>query len=257
MWNKSFTNKLSFVSEQHKVVIDRFCKEEDDIILVCKQDEVYTDYKCPRHTLKELVGDEEEAEEAEAVIEGMIPFNAVIVVSGKTTPYHHYSSTSPNELFAHSEDVFDTIEVTDEEAANCENDTRYQSKCKQWFSFRSGRITASRMKAVCRTPINNPSKSLLKDICYQANKKFSSKATEWGCEHGSMARHQYFTEISKKYENSKIKDVGFTIEYPYMGASPDGKASCDCCGKVLKEIKCPFCKRDSMIDNSADCITSD
>ena len=42
-----------------------------------------------------------------------------------------------------------------------------------------------------------------------------------------------------------------------MGASPDGKASCDCCGEVLIEIKCPFCKRDSMIDNSIDCIISE
>ncbi|XP_052085246.1 uncharacterized protein LOC127722415 [Mytilus californianus] len=73
---------LEFVSEQHKVVIDGFCKEEDDIILVCKQDEVYTNYKCPRHALNELVGDEEEAE---AVIDGMIPFNARIVVSGNNT----------------------------------------------------------------------------------------------------------------------------------------------------------------------------
>ncbi|CAG2236918.1 unnamed protein product [Mytilus edulis] len=70
---------LEFVSEQHSVVVDGFYKEEDDIVLVCKQDDVYSDYKCPLHALKELVGDEEEAD---AVIEGMIPFNAVIVVSG-------------------------------------------------------------------------------------------------------------------------------------------------------------------------------
>ncbi|XP_063401184.1 uncharacterized protein LOC134685393 [Mytilus trossulus] len=70
---------LEFVSEQHSVVVDGFYKEEDNIVLVCKQDDVYSDYKCPLHALKELVGDEEEAD---AVIEGMIPFNAVIVVSG-------------------------------------------------------------------------------------------------------------------------------------------------------------------------------
>lgn len=71
---------MQFVSEQHSVVVDGFYKEEDDIVLVCKQDDVYSDYKCPLHALKELVGDEEEAD---AVIEGMIPFNAVIVVSLK------------------------------------------------------------------------------------------------------------------------------------------------------------------------------
>ncbi|CAC5420283.1 unnamed protein product [Mytilus coruscus] len=72
----------TFVSEQHKVVIDGFYKEEDDIILVCKQDDVYSDYKCPLHALREVVSDEEQAE---TVIEGMIPFNAVIVVSGNNT----------------------------------------------------------------------------------------------------------------------------------------------------------------------------
>ncbi|CAC5382389.1 unnamed protein product [Mytilus coruscus] len=88
---------------------------------------------------------------------------------------------------------------------------------------------------VCRTPIDNPSKSLLKDICYPANNKFSSKETEWGCEHESMVRHHYFTEMSKKHENFEIKDVGFMIDprYLYMRTSSNGKASCDCCEKDM------------------------
>ncbi len=28
--------------------------------------------------------------------------------------------------------------------------------------------------------------------------------------------------------------------YPHMGASPDGLINCDCCGKGVIEIKCPY-----------------
>lgn len=29
-------------------------------------------------------------------------------------------------------------------------------------------------------------------------------------------------------------------EYPWLAASPDGIASCDCCGRRVIEIKCPY-----------------
>ena len=32
--------------------------------------------------------------------------------------------------------------------------------------------------------------------------------------------------------------------FPHLGATPDGIISCDCCGKGLIEIKCPFKHRD-------------
>ena len=153
-----------------------------------------------------------------------------------------------------ADEIFKDLQVTAEEARNCEFDTRDQAKCKQWFNFRSGRPTASRMKAICRTLLETPSKSLIKDICYP-NKKFSSKATDWGFEHESKARSEYLTKMSVTHTNFQIKEVGFFIDtkHPYIGASPDGIASCDCCGEVIIEIKCPFCKRDSVIDNSVDC----
>ena len=46
----------------------------------------------------------------------------------------------------------DTIKVTvsKDEARNVEESTQEQAKSETWFHFRAGRITASKMKSVCR-----------------------------------------------------------------------------------------------------------
>ena len=42
------------------------------------------------------------------------------------------------------------VTLTDEMALSVEKETRLQSDSKLWFTYRAGRVTASRMKAVCR-----------------------------------------------------------------------------------------------------------
>ncbi len=37
-----------------------------------------------------------------------------------------------------------------------------------------------------------------------------------------------------------------------MGATPDGKVSCDCCGRKVVEIKCPFCHKGDSIQLAMD-----
>ena len=54
------------------------------------------------------------------------------------------------------------IAVTENMAVYVEESTRDQYNSKLWFKFRSGRITASKMKSVCRTDAANPSQSLIK-----------------------------------------------------------------------------------------------
>lgn len=39
-----------------------------------------------------------------------------------------------------------------------------------------------------------------------------------------------------------------------MGASPDGRVSCDCCEDILVEIKCPYCQRTAEISDEVDCL---
>lgn len=65
------------------------------------------------------------------------------------------------------------IRVNQNEADAVQLATSDQANSKQWFSFRSGRITASRMKAVCSTDLTNPSQTLVKAVCYPDSKLFS------------------------------------------------------------------------------------
>ena len=39
-------------------------------------------------------------------------------------------------------------------------------------------------------------------------------------------------------------------DHPYIGASPDAIVTCDCCGKGIVEIKCPYCFRDKLPDDN-------
>ena len=56
-----------------------------------------------------------------------------------------------------------------------------QSKSREWFKYRAGRITASRFREVFHTDCHQPSLSLLKSIFYPEIHQFSTKATTWGC----------------------------------------------------------------------------
>ena len=48
------------------------------------------------------------------------------------------------------------------------------------------------------------------------------------------------------------------VERPYLGASPDGIVNCNCCGKGVLEVKCPFCIKEDLpgdLDETDFCMT--
>lgn len=61
----------------------------------------------------------------------------------------------------------------------------------------------------------------------------------WGCKHEKEARAAYQKKMESMHVNFHIVDSGLWInkDFPYLGASPDGIVSCDCCGIGLCEIK--------------------
>ena len=117
------------------------------------------------------------------------------------------------------------INVTAGQAEAVELATREQASSKLWFRFRSGRITASKMKTACRTDPTLP--ALSPDI--------------------------FIDTLKTLHNNVKVDEVGFFINpnVPHIGASPDGIVTCDCCGPSVVEIKCPFCVKDVKLDQQS------
>ena len=133
-----------------------------------------------------------------------------------------------------------------------EMETKSRSKSKLWYKYRAGTVTASRMRAVCHTNLADPSQSLIKSICYPDAFQFTSKATEWGCNHEKLAREMYEKVAKSQHQNFSVVENRLFInpEWPYIGA-PDGIVCCLCCGKGALEIKCPYCHRGEEIHFAA------
>ncbi|KAK3584344.1 hypothetical protein CHS0354_006335 [Potamilus streckersoni] len=120
---------------------------------------------------------------------------------------------------------------------------------KDWHRLRTGRITASLMKAVCTSSIDKPSISTIRDMCYPV--RFSNKATRWGCQHEKDALNAYRSKLGPIHDTLTVVECGLIInpECPHIGASPDALVSCNCCGEGTVEVKCPYCIRDTGIQN--------
>ena len=165
-----------------------------------------------------------------------------------------YNPENEELLYTELLEVCDELQlsVRPEEVQNIEVYTQEQAKSPAWFKQRAGRITASKMKAVCATDPSHPSQSLLSQICYPHLKKFTTPATTWGCEHEAVARLAYIEMMKPMHTNFQYRNSGFVVstEYPYIGASPDGVVQCDCCGCGVLEIKCPYCVRESTPDEA-------
>ena len=151
------------------------------------------------------------------------------------------------------------LEVSAEQAKEVESATRDQAKSKVWYRFRTGRITASKVKTVCKTKMASPAQSLIKSICYPESSKFSTEATRWGCDHEKAAVNQFVEHMKPFHEDLTVVESGLIInpKYPHLGASPDGVVSCNCCGTFVLEVKCHHCSRNKKLcenENKSFCL---
>ena len=74
---------------------------------------------------------------------------------------------------------------------------------------------------------------------------FYTEATAWGKTMEKIAQDKFLEIISPMHVNLCIQSTGLLIdkEEIYLGATPDGLVSCDCCEDHVLEIKCPFSSR--------------
>ena len=71
-------------------------------------------------------------------------------------------------------------------------------------------------------------------------------ALHWGITNEDIAWKAYLESVQETHSNLEYFDSGLhvNLNFPHLGATPDGIISCDCCGKGFIEIKCPFKHRD-------------
>ena len=145
----------------------------------------------------------------------------------------------PRTNFFHKyEQVYESICVTNDQVQVVDEQTRQQADCKEWHIFRTDRITAFRIKAVCRTSVEKPARSIIKAICYPDTVRFRTKATKWGCqEKDGLAA--YRSRMEQCHDSFKVEKSGFVIsgDYPYIGTSSDSLVECSCCRKGTVEVK--------------------
>lgn len=109
-----------------------------------------------------------------------------------------------------------------------------------WLAARQGRITASLAGDVKSLRDQSDGKSLIQSILGTAP-SFSSVATDYGKRHEDVARQMYENHMRRQHTKFNCETTGLHIspEEPFLGASPDGIASCKCHGNRVVEIKCP------------------
>ena len=159
-----------------------------------------------------------------------------------------YASMSEGELREACRNVLDyALKITSEESIYLEESTRLQSQSPLWYEHRTGRITASKFKRVKQASIVNPPASLVKELM-QVSRFDSSKvpALHWGITNEDTARKAYLESAQEQHSHLEYFDSGLHINpsFLHLGATPDGIINCDCCGRGLIEIKCPFKHRE-------------
>ncbi|XP_021362623.1 uncharacterized protein LOC110456300 [Mizuhopecten yessoensis] len=178
------------------------------------------------------------------------------------------NALSNEDLLELSQTTFDNMKISDEQVNYVEDITQSQSSSLTWHHQRSGRITASVAGEVMHTSVSQPSLSLLKKICIPSTSSPDVPALNWGKLHEEDAFKLY--KVMNKVEKTElnicpkgeiilkntqdhlslnVKKAGFVISVkkPFLGASPDGHTFCECCGKGLLEIKCPYKIRDTKV----------
>ena len=134
------------------------------------------------------------------------------------------------------------LTVSELQSQRSEGNTRTQSKCDMWFSYRAGRITASAIYDVCHTSSVKPSHSVLMKICYPLKYKFLSVQTNWGLTNKSRALAKYNNFAKCHHSDVTLRTIGFVIssQNPCFGSTPDFIVTCSCCGTGTIELKCPY-----------------
>ena len=171
-----------------------------------------------------------------------------------------YKNLSQSDFQEACEVVFQSLTISIDEAKYLEESTRLQSQSKLWFDHRAGRLTASKFAAVSKASLSPPPASLVKEIIGSKPVSLDGvPAIDWGKKNESTAREEYLQKAKEIHASLKYQSAGLhvNVEYPHLGATPDGLIECECCGLGIIEIKCPYKYREyklSDINDNSFCL---
>jgi hypothetical protein len=134
-----------------------------------------------------------------------------------------------------------------------------QGNNEQWGYQRLGRITASTFYNVChfRSGTCNYDNYIVKSVMGKYS-GITSVPLQYGHDTEPVARQLYIDQINNLHEHFTVRECGLhvNVQYPYLGASPDGLVACSCCGEGLLEIKCAYTHRHDTPQDAAKTLRS-
>ena len=115
------------------------------------------------------------------------------------------------------------LEITEENIALVEKDTRSQAECSSLYRDRTGRIGASMSGTASKCNLAKPPLSTIRTICYPHMFKVNAKAIKHGCKYDDIAFKAYAEMMSTNDVNFKVGKCGLFINslHPFLHTSPD------------------------------------
>lgn len=112
--------------------------------------------------------------------ENQIPRQVVTTLPQRMTSLYNKTliSMTIEEIEAHCEDLIKRYDINAEQRDLVQELTKGQSTCIEWKHYREGRVSGSNCYDVSKTSLNNPARTLIKQIVYPMDVKFRSDATE-------------------------------------------------------------------------------
>ena len=125
--------------------------------------------------------------------------------------------------------------------------TKAQSSSMTWFEQRIGHVSSFVVHRVLHTSIEKPSTSLLMQICNPSTAPINTPPILWGRQQEQVVLKEYSQIVSPEHHKFSITKTGFLIdqEHPFIGVSADSISTCECHGKRVVEVKCPYKHRDN------------
>ena len=148
----------------------------------------------------------------------------------------------------------EAIMLSPKQCQTLEHYTRRQSESHEWKSQRLGRITASKCVTVNNKVVeimknrNARTTSLVENLMTEGPSLAHIPAICWGRTHEQDALTCFLSQEAQNHNKFSLNPAGLFVKdsHPYIAATPDSIAKCQCHGSAPVECKCPFSIRGEL-----------